>query len=179
MLFWMVNMAKKNSTMSTILYVAIGILLAFSINQGLALALSTSMPVVAVESNSMCGETSCAFAKGDILILQGVSAESLEVGDIIVYSVPDKPTPIVHRIIKINPDGSFQTKGDANNAQLPFEKRIEASQIEGKEVMVIPLIGWVKIGLTDFIVPNLIWIVMGAVGVWAIVRYRVLPRGGA
>ena len=51
----------------TIFYVIIGILLAFGINQGLALALSTEIPVVAVESNSMVP----TFYQGDILIIQG------------------------------------------------------------------------------------------------------------
>ena len=171
-------MTEKKSIRSTILYVLLGVILAFAINQGLALGLSTDMPVVAVESNSMCGENACTFAKGDLLILQGVPAEQLYVGDIIVYSVPNQPAPIVHRIIKKNLDGSFQTKGDANTQQLPFEKHIEASQIHGKQVMMIPLLGWIKIGLTEFIIPNMLWIVIFIVGVYAIIRFKPAQRIG-
>jgi len=165
-------MSEKDSVKGTIMYILIGVLLAFCINQGMALALSTDMPVVAVESNSMCGEQSCTFAKGDVLILQGVNPESLAVGDIIVYSVPNQQTPIVHRIININSDGTFQTMGDANNAQLPFEKSVDASQIHGKEIMVLPAIGWVKIGLTEFVIPNTVWILIAVAGLFAISRLK-------
>ena len=146
---------KISNTASTIAYIILGIVLALGINQGLAFALSTDMPVVAVESNSMIP----TFYKGDMLILQGIPTEQLEIGDIIVFSPPGR-TPIVHRIIEINPDGTFQTKGDANTNQLVFETSIRPEQIHGKEIMIIPYLGWVKIGLVEFIVPNIIWIVI-------------------
>jgi len=171
-------MFKKDSKKSTILYIMLGVILAFGINQGLAFALSTDMPVVAVESNSMCDEGACTFARGDLLILQGVPAEQLEIGDIIVYSVPNQPAPIVHRIIKKNIDGSFQTKGDANTQQLPFEKHIAATQIHGKEVMIIPLLGWVKIGLTEFIIPNTVWIIIAIIGIYAITKFKPMQKMG-
>jgi signal peptidase len=141
---------------TTIVYILLGIILAFGINQGLAFALSTDMPIVAVESNSMVP----TFQKGDILILQGIQPDQLKIGDIIVFSSPQHSTPIVHRIIKINPDKTFQTKGDANTGQLPFEKHITPSQIHGKKILIIPYLGWVKIGLTEFILPNILWIIL-------------------
>ncbi len=143
-------------TYSTILYILLGILLAVGINQALALGLSTDLPIVAVESNSMIP----TFRRGDILILQGFPAEQLKVGDIIVFSPPNQEIPVVHRIVEINPDGTFQTKGDANNGQLPFEKAIQPSQIKGKEILIIPYLGWVKIGLNEFILPNIIFILI-------------------
>jgi len=156
---------------SNTLYIVLGIVMALAINQGLALALSTDMPIVAVESNSMVP----TFYKGDILVLQGVPPEQLKVGDIIVFSPtidsqprkdtglfsflnPRGSTPVVHRIVKINPDGTFQTKGDANSGQLPFEKRITPEQIHGKEILVIPWLGWIKLGITEYVIPNITWI---------------------
>ena len=94
---------------SSIFYMVLGIVLAFGINWGLAFALNTDMPVVAVESNSM---------------------------------VP-----------------AFY-KGDNNNGQLPFEKRIEASQVHGKTIAIIPYLGWLKIGLMEYALPNLIWLLL-------------------
>jgi len=73
-------------TNSSIFYVIVGVILAFGVNQGLAFALSTDMPIVAVESNSMIP----TFYKGDILVLQGVPADQIMVGDIIVFSPPMK-----------------------------------------------------------------------------------------
>ena len=149
-------MEKKSSILSTVLYIIFGVVLAFGINQALALALATDMPVVAVESNSMVP----AFSRGDILILQGVPPEQLGMGDVIVFSPILGQTPIVHRIIEINPDGTFQTKGDANIGQLPFEKRIYPEQIHGKEIAVVPMLGWIKIGMNEFVVPNIFWIAL-------------------
>jgi len=156
---------------STVGYVLLGVALAFVINQGLAFALSTDMPIVAVESNSMVP----TFFKGDILVLQG-SQQDLEIGDIIVFSpsgtqsngfagsMASSPgsTPIVHRITKINPDGTYQTKGDANPGQLYFEKHIELEQIHGKSILIIPYLGWVKIGVTEHVIPNIHWIIIAA-----------------
>ena len=142
---------------SSVFYVIIGVILAFAVNQGMAFALSTDMPIVAVESNSMVP----TFYKGDILILQGVSAEDLGVGDVIVFSPPNQEIPVVHRIIDINPDGTFQTQGDANSDQIWYEKSIKYSQVHGKEILIIPLLGWIKIMTLEYVFPNLIWIVIG------------------
>lgn len=152
-------MKTLRSFSTTVFYIFLGIFLAFGINQGLAFALSTEMPVVAVESNSMIP----TFQRGDILVLQGVPPKDLKIGDIIVFSPPGHETPIVHRIIKINPDGTFQTKGDANTRQLEFEKRIESGQIHGKEILIIPYLGLVKIGITDYVIPNMFWVVLGII----------------
>jgi signal peptidase len=141
---------------SSVVYVLLGILFAFGTNMGLAFALSTDMPIVAVESDSMVP----TFYRGDILVLQGVPADQLVVGDIIVFSPPSQPTPIVHRITEINPDGTFQTKGDANSGQLPFEKSITENQIHGKEILIIPYLGWIKIGMMEYLLPNLLWVVL-------------------
>jgi signal peptidase len=148
---------------STFMYVIVGVLLAFGINQGMAFALGTSMPVVAVESNSMVP----VFARGDMLILQGVPQESLAVDDVIVFIPGDRNVPIVHRIIEVNQDGTFQTKGDANPKQLPFEKRIEYTQIMGKQILIIPVLGWVKITVTDILLPNLLWVIVGGIIVYS------------
>jgi len=154
----------KNPLNSTAGCIIFGIILAFAINQGMVFALSTDIPVVAVESNSMAP----TFYKGDILILHGIPAEDLKIGDIIVFSPPGGKTPVVHRIVDINPDGSFQTKGDANPGQLSFEKHIEASQIHGKSILIIPYIGWVKIGIMEYIIPNTGWIVLIAIASYII-----------
>lgn len=158
---------RIEGTFGTIFYIAVGIFLALGINQGLAFALSTDMPVVAVESNSMIP----AFHKGDILIIQGVSDPNqywdfLEINDVIVFSPEGKSTPIVHRMIKKNADGTFQTMGDANNGrQLPFEKSIQPSQIHGKMLFIIPFLGWIKIGATEYLLPNIEWVILLAVTV--------------
>jgi signal peptidase len=146
-------------TNSSIFYIIIGVLLALTVNLGLAHGLSTDMPIVAVESNSMTP----TFYRGDILILQGVPSSHLTVGDIIVFSPPNQGVPVVHRIITLNSDGTFQTQGDANQGQLWYEKSIKASQIHGKQVMMIPFMGWVKIITMEYVLPNMIWMIFGVI----------------
>jgi signal peptidase I len=148
---------KLKSLDSSIFYMAMGIVLAFGINWGLALALGTDMPVVAVESNSMVP----TFSQGDMLVLQGVPAQNLVVGDIIVFSPASQQTPVVHRIVEVNADKTFQTKGDNNQGQLPFERSITAQQVHGKVIFIIPYLGWLKIGVMQIVLPNLLWIVLG------------------
>jgi signal peptidase len=139
---------------NSIFYIVLGVVLAVGMNWGLAFALNTDIPVVAVESNSMLP----TFSKGDILILHGAPTQQLKVGDIIVFSPSPQQTPVVHRIVEVNPDGTFQTMGDNNNGQLPFEKSIESSQIHGMVILIIPYLGWLKIGMMEILLPNLLWV---------------------
>ncbi len=148
-----------SENVSTVLYIVAGVILAVGINWGMGLALGTSMPIVAVESNSMVP----SFYKGDILILQGAAREDLAIGDVIVFIPEGRGVPIVHRIVETNLDGSFQTKGDANPQQLPFEKNIPYQTIQGRSIVTVPYLGWVKIGLTEFILPNIIWVAAGVI----------------
>ncbi|MBU0953683.1 MAG: signal peptidase I [Nanoarchaeota archaeon] len=149
-----------DSLRATVMYVVLGVVLAFAINQGLATAMMTDKPIVAVESNSMAGNRPDSFSRGDILFLQG--QEQYKVDDIIVYSVPQQSTPIVHRIIKINQDGTYQTKGDANAGQLPFETSVKLEWIHGKVVFIVPYLGFVKITVTEYIIPNAV-VIIGAI----------------
>jgi signal peptidase len=156
----------KGNAKETVLYMVIGILLAWGINQGMAFALTTDMPVVAVESNSMVP----VFHKGDILVLRGMESSVLDVGDIIVYSVPGRAVPVVHRIVKINPDGSFQTKGDANSGQLDFEYYVNPDHVHGRVAVIVPYLGWVKIGIMQYVLPNISFVLI-AVVVIAVIYY--------
>ncbi len=154
-------MDKKNLdrfTNSSVFYIIVGVVLALGINQGLAFGLSTDMPIVAVESNSMVPE----FYKGDMLMLQGAGQEQLSIGDIIVFDPPAGGTPVVHRVVEINSDGTFQTKGDANSGQLFYEKSIDHSQVHGRVIMIIPFLGWIKIGMMQYVLPNMLWVFAGA-----------------
>jgi signal peptidase len=163
---------KKKITdgpMGYVIYAALGIFIAFLVNQGLAVALSTDLPVVAVVSGSMVHDSTITeshylwlqdnmgynrtyveswpvkdgFNVGDMPIIQGV--KDYKVGDVIVYSTPGQSAPIIHRIIKVNPDGTFQTKGDHNPQQLPFEFKIQKSWIHGKVIFVVPKVGYFKV----------------------------------
>ena len=99
------------------------------------------------------------FKKGDVIIVYGRFTP--ELGDIIIFKPNPQstaPRPIIHRIIKINEDGSYQTKGDHNEIQLTGsnrygtdETKITQEQVVGKAVIKIPFLAWPKIWFTDLI----------------------------
>jgi signal peptidase I len=78
---------------------------------------------------------------GDVAVV--ARSEKYNVGDIIVFSPPGSKYPIIHRIVALNKD-SYQTKGDHNFHQHPYEYKVEKNQIHGKVLFVIPYIGLIK-----------------------------------
>ncbi|MEM5793945.1 MAG: hypothetical protein QXD54_02155 [Candidatus Aenigmatarchaeota archaeon] len=163
-----------------IFYAALGIIIAFLVNLTLAVALSTDLPVVAVVSGSMIHDETIelnhyqwlekkfgynrsyidswpvnkGFGIGDLPIIQG--SKDYKVGDVVVFSVPCESSPIIHRIVYINEDGSYQTKGDHNPDQITkccgiekqvcyTEKSISKDQIHGKVIFIIPKLGYFKV----------------------------------
>ncbi len=158
----------KESFGTTVMYLVVGILLAFLINLGLGFALSTDMPVVAVMSNSMVP----TFYKGDMLVLKGVSPDQIRVGDIVVFSPSDYSVPIVHRVVSINPDGTITTKGDANPSSLPIERNIDPNKLHGKVILIIPYFGWVKILAIEYLIPNMSLVVIALFFIGAIYYFK-------
>jgi signal peptidase I len=159
---------ESNSLLSWIVCLA----LVFLIMMGvffpvLRLSLSTSLPLVIIESESMQHAyqfdqwyPSCLWYeehnitkeefkkwdfnnglyKGDIIVVKG--EKEYKKGDILIFKVQQK-TPIIHRLIMT--DSIMSTKGDNNCYQLPQEKEINKGQIIGKAVGRIPALGWIKL----------------------------------
>jgi hypothetical protein len=150
-------------------YAILGIILAFLFYKALGLAFKTDLPIVAVVTSSMQHDNPeitfygwlenhlnynrsyinswpliNGFSVGDMLFV--VNDGDYKVGDVIVYSVPGEKVPIVHRIVKINEDGTFQTKGDNNQGQLWYEYSVKREQIHGKVYPpVVPKLGYFKL----------------------------------
>ncbi|MCS7123171.1 MAG: signal peptidase I [Candidatus Aenigmarchaeota archaeon] len=83
------------------------------------------------------------FLPGDVAIVK--KENKYKIGDVIVFMKEGMAAPIIHRVIKINEDNSYQTKGDNNNAQLSYEKNIKENEIIGKVIFIIPKIGYIKL----------------------------------
>jgi len=159
-----------------IFYSLLGVLIAVIFYYGiLRVALATDLPMVAVVSNSMKHDNSVdtdfylwleknlgynetyvkswpitgGFVIGDMPVVRGM--DKYKVGDVIVYSVPYSKAPIIHRIVKINEDGSYQTKGDNNPGQLSYEFSVKDYQIHGKVVFVIPKLGYIKVAINKLV----------------------------
>lgn len=90
------------------------------------------------------------FNKGDLMVLIG--DETPEVGEVIVFDMPGRSYPIIHRVVEVKEDGKFyKTKGDHNCGSDPLEKNISRDKLYGKAALRIPYLGWLKIGFVELI----------------------------
>lgn len=91
------------------------------------------------------------YRVGDMVLLDDISVENIEEGDVIQF-VRYNMT-IMHRVIEIqqNDDGEkiFIVKGDANDD--PDSEPVTAPQIKGKAVFNVPKIGWLQIYVKETI----------------------------
>jgi len=160
------------------------VLIKYIIYPGLGLLLGTGFPIVAVVSSSMEHNNGLddwfnsqadfynkigiskddfmdfpfknGFNKGDIMILKGVNAENVNVGEVIVFK-DGKPDPFIHRVILKWKDNSyhFQTKGDNNPSSIKTdyldETNIKEEQLIGKAVFRIPFLGYIKIWFVELL----------------------------
>ena len=93
------------------------------------------------------GSMQPTFYVGDCIIMEQVSPEVLQVGDIIVYTSEAEDISgmlVVHRISECLPDGTFTTWGDAN--PVPDSLPVKSSQIWGRYVKKSHFFKW----LTSF-----------------------------
>ncbi|MBS3052390.1 MAG: signal peptidase I [Candidatus Aenigmarchaeota archaeon] len=162
---------KKKELIENIKYIIFGILAAYLLNLLIGLILGTSLPVVAVVSESMTHDAltplnhykflqenynftedqinswpiNNGFRKGDVLVIKGIEESELNVGDVIVYNIKGQKIPIVHRIVKIS--DKIVTKGDHN----PVADGWTPYKIHGKTIFVVPYLGWPKLLLTELL----------------------------
>lgn len=67
-----------------------------------------------------------------------VKAEEIKVGDIIAFNMGTKQ--ITHRVVSINSDNTFTTKGDANKVVDP--NSVKFSNCLGKTIFSLPYLGY-------------------------------------
>ncbi|KAH9584273.1 Peptidase S24/S26A/S26B/S26C [Trypanosoma melophagium] len=111
------------------------------------IAMNCENPLVVVLSGSM----EPAYYRGDLLILHKTTP--VKMSDVIVFSLPDRTVPIVHRVHRLHEDGGvkwFLTKGDNNE----FDDRtlypdgyewVKEEDIIGKVLAIIPRAGFLTI----------------------------------
>ncbi len=158
---------SRKKIIYAVIMISIAFLGSFLLYFILQITLNTETPIVVVESGSM----EPVISRGDLLIVRGVPPSEIrngtiedKDGDIIVFDAhgvwsnpPEEP--IVHRVVDKKFEGGiwqFRTKGDAN--YLVDEGWVPQENIFGIVVFKIPLLGWVKIFLTEsgLLIPLLI-----------------------
>jgi signal peptidase len=107
-----------------------------------------TMSVMAVLPMIIPGYTSASITSGsmmptlrigDVVIAVDHAGTEVAPGTIVVYEDPRKHDLVTHRVISINPDGSYITKGDVNGVNDP--KPIPAANIKGTAQWIVPFVG--------------------------------------
>ncbi len=150
---------EANEFVGSVVYILFGMFLAVLVYQTLGFALNTQDPVVVVVSCSMLPN----LDRGDLLILKGIDPKDLKAGvdgDIIVYVCPSGQAGcppgnklIVHRLYKINPDGTLVSWGDNN--PYPDAWAVKPEWLKGKMLYRMPLLGEPKLLLSEILSGNL------------------------
>ncbi len=123
---------------AAVVYVVLGVALGYGLRYGLGFVLGTPDPVVTVISESMYPY----YNVGDVLVVVGVPYGEIRRGDVVVYRLPGRSVPIVHRVIAKTPRGVV-TKGDNNPLPDPWSP-VPPKYISGKVVLRIPYVGYPK-----------------------------------
>ena len=98
------------------------------------------LKIIGIESGSMQPNLNIGDA---VIINKSFNAENLKENDIIAYKRGD--ILIVHRIIKVNSDKTYITKGDYNNTS--DSKYVNKNDIYGKVILRIPFIAYPSVKL--------------------------------
>ena len=93
------------------------------------LILTHMLAFAAVMTESM----SPTIDKGDLVLIQSLD-KRVEMGDIIMFSTPYMPNPVMHRVYAIT-DMGYKTKGDLRNTPDPWT--VTEEQIMGRAVTVM------------------------------------------
>jgi signal peptidase I len=141
--------------------VAIFILAIAGIYFGLRIALGTTTPWVAVASGSM----SPALNVGDLVIVEGVPANEIKVGDIIVFDSPPLTYSTIHRVVQIQNHSQnkifFVTKGDAN---ADVDAPVSEDLVHGRVVYRVPILGYLALDPSIAII--LVMVIVVIIFIW-------------
>ncbi|GAB0490188.1 hypothetical protein MMPV_001420 [Pyropia vietnamensis] len=133
---------------------------------------NSESPIVVVLSGSM----EPAIHRGDLLLLSNRYSTPLVSGDIVVYKLPGRDVPIVHRIIKVHQEYGttavdILTKGDNN---LPDDRELYGDRkwlsremVVGRAFAFLPRAGMLTILMNEY--PKLKYALLGGLSLLALV----------
>ena len=111
----------------------------------------------------MSGSMSPTIKTGDVVLLKHLD-RAPRVGDVIAVSVPDLaqsrygyPPVVIHRVMRIAPNGDITTKGDARPKPDPFT--VKRGSVSSRVVATIPAAGHVFAFFTSTL--GLVWLAGG------------------
>lgn len=116
---------------------------------------------------------------GDVVVAAPFGRdEKVPVGRVMVIADPARPqdrTPLIHRIVSDNDNGTFLTKGDANRAN--DSTPVPRENVRARAVLLVPLVGrpvfW---GSTGSLGPLAAWVLLTAAAFYAAAAPRPARR---
>lgn len=110
----------------------------------------------AVASGSMAP----AIRRGDVVVVRSVPIDGIGAGTIVMFD--DLGTPIVHRVVGTDGEGSLTTKGDANRSADTMP--VDAAGLRGVGVVLIPIVGFPRLWLMERDVARFLLVFVGITG---------------
>ena len=127
--------------------------------------------LLTVQTGSMSG----TIEIGDMVLIR--KSDDFEIGDVITFLFPDEKVSTTHRIVNVNPDGTFVTKGAANNAV--DTRAVAKENIVGKSDFVVRKGGlfllWLKSEGWIYCVAALF---IAGMGTWIVKTLTKTPQEG-
>lgn len=124
------------------------------------------------------GSMSPTFDAGSLAIIDPVTPDTIQVGDVVTFKGVSSETATTHRVVNIlneNGELNFVTRGDANDVDDPA--LLESNRIIGKVVFTIPYIGSLlsfsqsKLGLlTLVIIPGVFLIIFEIFSIYKTIK---------
>lgn len=156
-------------------YVGLVALIAMMVFATLAvIALIPTVVPGATSASITSGSMSPKLRPGDVVIAVDQGDAQIPIGAIIVFSDPRRGDLVTHRVVGVNPDGSYTTKGDANATNDPAP--VLPQQVRGSGRWVVPYVGLPSVWLsTGRWIPLLLTIAAIVACLW-FVRYAIETR---
>lgn len=104
----------------------------------------------------LSGSMSPVFNPYDVIVDKKVDVDQLQKGDVITFRKDN--SLVTHRVVEANREAGqikFKTKGDANNVE--DSELVDGSQVVGKYIFRIPLLGYVMAKLRGALGVVLLW----------------------
>jgi signal peptidase I len=114
------------------------------------------------------GSMSPVVSPGDVVLIRPAGTEELVPDSVVLFRRPDGEA-VLHRISALLPDGTLQTRGDANLA--PDSDPVDVSDVQGVAVLAVPWVGHPSLWLVEGHVA-----LVAGMGVLALVLLALAPR---
>jgi signal peptidase I len=112
---------------------------------------------------------------GDVILVDPDLDRPARPGNVITFSDPSRPGGLVtHRVVRTYPDGSYQTKGDANT--VPDSTPVTPEMVQGRGKLLVPLVGYPSAMLQEGAPGRAVLVLVGIGILVGLSRYGLLAR---